>query len=95
MVTPAMAPIPTMPTATADQVNLLYQERAFWLYLTGRRLGDMRRLIRNYGRDPETVFPTGDYPIQGAKYGKATAIPFIKAAEAQFNPKITTGCTTR
>jgi hypothetical protein len=95
MITPAMAPIPTMPTATKDQVDLLYRERAFWLYLTGRRLGDMRRLIHNYGRDPETVFPTGNYPIQGARYGTGTAIPFIEAAEAQFNPHITTGCTTR
>lgn len=95
MISPAMAPIPVMPVATADQVDLLYYERAFWLYLTGRRLGDIRRLIRNYGRDPETVFPTGNYPIQGARYGTATAIPFIKAAEAQFNSKITSGCATR
>lgn len=95
MITPAMAPIATMPTTKDAQIDLLYRERAFWLYLTGRRLGDMRRLIRNYGRDPESVFPTGDYPLQGGKYGTATAIPFIQAAEARYNPKITSGCTTR
>ena len=29
---------------------MLFRERAFWMYLTGHRLGDMRRLIRQYGR---------------------------------------------
>lgn len=76
------------------RVNLIYHERAFWMYLTGRRLGDMRRLIRNYGRDPETVFPTGDYP-NGGRYSNGTAIPFSFANESEFNPHITTGCTTR
>lgn len=94
-ITPAMATIPTMPSTTADQVDLLYHERAFWLYLAGRRLGDLRRLIRNYHRDAETVFPTGNYPIGGLRYGTATAIPFIQSVEAYYNPHITTGCTTR
>jgi len=93
-ITPAMDPIPTMPTATADQVDLLYSERAFWLYLTGRRLGDLRRLIRNYGRAPETVFPTGTYPL-GGSYGSATAIPFVYDVQRRFNPHITSGCATR
>lgn len=42
-------------------VSILFRERAFWLYGLGTRLGDMRRLIRQYHRDPETVFPTGTY----------------------------------
>ena len=29
-------------------------------WLTGHRLGDMRRLVRNYQRNTEKVFPTGD-----------------------------------
>jgi len=82
------------PGTTAARVDLLYSERAFWLYLTGRRLGDMRRLIKNYGRNAETVFPTGNYP-SGGQYGTATAIPFSVAAQQQSNPYITTGCTTR
>jgi hypothetical protein len=44
-----------------DATDLLFRERAFWLFATGHRLGDLRRLIRQYGRDPEAVFPTGDY----------------------------------
>ena len=34
-----------------EAVDLLFSERAFWLFATGHRLGDMRRLIRQYGRD--------------------------------------------
>jgi hypothetical protein len=45
----------------AQRVDLHFQERGFWLYLTGQRLSDMRRLIRQYQRDSETVFPTGTY----------------------------------
>ena len=41
MISPAMDAIPVMPATTKDQVDLLYRERAFWLYLTGRRLGDL------------------------------------------------------
>jgi starch-binding outer membrane protein, SusD/RagB family len=41
--------------------NLHFQERAFWLYLTGHRLADLRRMVRQYGRGAETVFPTGTY----------------------------------
>jgi len=88
---------PLVDPGTADgRVDLLYSERAFWLFMTGRRLGDMRRLIRNYGRTPDSVFPTGTWlGGTGAQYGKATAFPFNFADEHRFNPYITTGCTTR
>lgn len=82
------------PGTTPARIDLLYHERAFWLYGTGRRLGDLRRLIRNYGRDPETVFPTGPF-ILGGTYGTATAIPFILKNQQHSNPRITSGCTTR
>lgn len=91
-ITPALPDL-SEPATAAEKVDLLYSERAFWLYLTGRRLGDLRRLIRNYGRDPETVFPTGPSPV--GTYGTATAIPFVLAAESLSNPSITTGCTAR
>lgn len=41
--------------------DLHFSERAFWLYLTGQRLSDLRRLARQYGRATESVFPTGTY----------------------------------
>jgi len=84
----------TIPPTVDAQIDTVYKERAFWLYLTGRRLGDLRRLIRVYGRDPESVFPTGAY-VTGGSYGNATAIPFILAGQQLSNPNITTGCTTR
>ena len=34
------------PGTQAAAVDLLFSERAFWLYATGHRLGDMRRLVR-------------------------------------------------
>ncbi len=46
----------------AERVDVMFRERAFWLFGTGTRLGDLRRLIRQYGRDQSTVFPTGPYP---------------------------------
>jgi hypothetical protein len=47
---------------TQDQaVDILFRERAFWLYGTGTRQGDLRRLIRQYGRDQNTVFPSGPF----------------------------------
>ena len=85
--------IPTMPATTAEKVDLIFHERAFWLFRTGHRLGDMRRLISRYGRNPETVFPTGDYPIFGIKYGNATSIHFITKFQTDYNPNMTQGCT--
>jgi len=81
------------PGSRAARIDLLYRERAFWLYLTGRRLGDMRRLVNNYGRDPNTVFPIGPTG-NGANYGTSTAIPFIFATEKSQNPYITSGCAS-
>jgi hypothetical protein len=49
------------PGTDSGRVSLMFRERAFWLFGTGTRLGDMRRLIRQYGRDQSTVFPTGPY----------------------------------
>lgn len=79
---------------TADaRVDLLFRERAFWLFGTGHRLGDLRRLIDRYGRASESVLPTGPYR-GGGVYGIATSIPFPAALEQPFNAAVT-GCTTR
>jgi len=55
-------------------VDQLFSERGFWLYATAHRLGDMRRLVRQYGRPIESVFPVGDY-VRGGTYGTRVAIP--------------------
>jgi hypothetical protein len=66
---------PADPTAATD---LLFSERAFWLFATGHRLGDMRRLVRpaptGYGRTVDAVFPTGSYH-KGGSYGGDVNFP--------------------
>jgi hypothetical protein len=78
----------TLQTTPAAQVDQLFKERAYWLYLTSHRLGDMRRLIRQYGRDPESVFPTGPY-FKGGTYGTDVNSPVPQ--REQNNPNYTAG----
>lgn len=62
------------PVTPAAREDMLFRERAFWFYLTSHRLGDLRRLIRQYGRGAETVFPTGTYH-KGGTYGTDVNAP--------------------
>ena len=67
---------PLTPGATFDEaVDDLFYERAFWLYLTAHRLGDLRRLVRQYDRLPENVFPSGQYWKLGQNYGSDLSFP--------------------
>ena len=73
------------PPATQDDgVDLLFLERAFWLYGTAHRLGDMRRLVRKYGRSVDTVFPVGDY-LRGGSYGDLVNFPV--PVDEETNPQ--------
>lgn len=70
------------PVDPAVRVDTLFTERAYWLYLTGHRQGDLRRLIRNYGRRQDQVYPTGPYLAPGTgQYGADVVAP-IPPAEA-------------
>lgn len=71
------------PGTQAARIDLLFGERAFWLYLTGHRLGDMRRLIRQYGRSESAVFPVGAYHKGGA-YGSDVNFPV--SSDERNNP---------
>lgn len=66
---------------TARQV--LFRERGFWLFLTGHRLGDMRRLVRNYALAQTAVFPTAEYH-KGGDYG--TDVSFQMDFDETNNP---------
>lgn len=83
---PPPAPIAALPATKDAKIDLLFQERAIDLFLTSHRLGDMRRLIRQYGRNAETVFPTGPYP-KGGVYGTEVTfpVPFEERNNPQFN----------
>ena len=91
--TTAMTPIAAAPTTQNAAVDLLFQERAYWMWLTGHRLGDLRRLIRQYNRAANTVFPIGPV-IQrpGTTYGTDVnyPIPFNETNNPNF-----TGCLNR
>jgi hypothetical protein len=80
--TPGLAPLPLEATA-AGRVDQLFRERAFWLFATGHRHGDLRRLVRQYGRGRETVFPTGPYK-SGSVYG--TDVTFAPDGGELNNP---------
>ena len=73
------------PGTAATRENLLFRERAYWLWLTSHRLGDMRRLVRQYGRNSETVFPTGPF-FKGGVYGPDVnfPIPFDETNNPNF-----------
>lgn len=59
-----------------ERVDLHFEERAYWLWLTGHRLGDLRRLVRQYGRAEDDVFPTGAYfKVQAGDYGDDMNLP--------------------
>ncbi len=94
-ITPAMPLLDadsTVDASTELRVTVMFRERAFWLFGTGRRHGDLRRLVRQYGRPVESVFPTGDYePMPGLRYG--SDVVFIPRGE-EPNPAYT-GCTDR
>ncbi|HEX6535714.1 MAG TPA: hypothetical protein VF041_14045 [Gemmatimonadaceae bacterium] len=85
---------PLQDPGTPDgRVSLLFQERAYWLLLTGHRQGDLRRLVRNYRRSTESVYPTGRYPGAYDTYGTDVTAP-IPGAERVSNP-LFTGCRSR
>jgi hypothetical protein len=81
------------PETPEGRVDLVFRERAFWLYLTGHRQGDLRRLIRQYGRDPETVYPTGPYSGGYGTYGSDVDAP-VPVQERETNPRYA-GCISR
>jgi hypothetical protein len=71
------------PGSAAGRADMLFRERGFWMYFTAHRLGDMRRLVRQYGRGTETVFPTGPYS-HGGRYG--TEVVLVPAQAELNNP---------
>jgi len=65
---PVMAPLTTPATQDAA-VSLFFREKAFWVWGRGQRLSDLRRLMRQYGRPENKVFPSGIYSYAGTAQG--------------------------
>jgi len=81
----------TLQPTRAGQEDQLFKERAYWLWLTAHRLGDLRRLIRQYNRTEDQVFPTGTF-TKGGAYGDDVNFP-VPFSETN-NPKFEQ-CTDR
>ena len=88
---PSPAPIAAAPATRDAQVDLLFQERGFTMFLTSHRLGDLRRLVRQYGRGQATVFPVGPY-FKGGVYSNDVNLPV--PFEEKNNPEFK-GCLDR
>jgi hypothetical protein len=95
-VTPSVGTAPSLP-ALADpgsysaRVDLLFRETAFWTFLGGQRFGSLRRLVRQYKRPQETVWPTGLYR-DGIPYGTDVN---LEPPAAEKPNKNYTGCIDR
>jgi len=83
----------TDPGTKAARIDLLFSERGFWLFLTGHRQGDLRRLVRQYGRAVTDVYPTGPYPGAYNTYSPTVTAP-IPGTERISNPNFH-GCLSR
>lgn len=90
----------TDPGTAAERVEQFFTERALWLFGTGNRLSDMRRLVRQYGLSQDAVFPTGIYTREqmngdlspSGNYGIDVnlPVPFDERNNPNFN-----GCLNR
>jgi starch-binding outer membrane protein, SusD/RagB family len=79
--------------ATKDAAtNLFFREKAFWQFARGTRLGDLRRLVRQYGRTQDNVFPSGAFHKEGLPYGSDVNLPVTDSEKTNPNFK---GCTDR
>jgi hypothetical protein len=85
-----MATLPDPPDQ-ASAVSLFFREKAFWTFGRGQRLNDLRRMIRQYGRTDDQVFPSGVYP-KGGQFGHDVNFPVPDAELVNPNFK---GCLDR
>ena len=81
----------TDPGSDSARVSLLFREKAFWTFSRGQRLGDLRRLVRQFNRAPTDVFPTGPH-YKTSAYGDDVNFPIH--TDEENNPKFT-GCLDR
>jgi hypothetical protein len=74
---PAMAALPA-PADKTSATDLFFREKALWQFQRGYRMDDLRRLVRQYGRSQDKVFPSGSFTSSAAplgQYGAQVAFP--------------------
>jgi hypothetical protein len=79
------------PGTPAARINLMFREKAFWTFARGQRLGDLRRLVRQYGRASTDVFPEGVH-FKAGNFGSDVNLPVV--TDEENNPNFT-GCLDR
>lgn len=95
---PVLTPL-TDPGTEQGRIDQLFRERAFWNYLTNSRHGDLRRLVRQYGRAKDALWPGGGgrpYIVNGRNKGGnfgddyVLPVPFDEQNNPQFSQCIST-----
>ncbi len=86
-----LAPLDLTGMTAAEVRAAHFEERAYWLYASGRRHGDLRRLVSVYGEPVSSVFPWGVY-FKGGEYSSDVTFP-VPQSEAN-NPNYQ-GCLNR
>lgn len=78
------------PGSDSARLSLVFRERAFWLFYSGHRQGDLRRLVRasgagGYGRPQSQEYPIG-LSRNGYPYGSAVdfSIPDAESRNPRF-----------
>ena len=79
------------PGTPEARLSLLFREKAFWTFSRGQRLGDLRRLVRQYKRNATDVFPVGIH-YKGGDYGVDVNLPIV--TDERNNPNFK-GCLDR
>jgi len=75
----------TDPGTETARVDKHFYERGFWFWGLGHRLGDLRRMVRQYGRAADAVFPSGAFH-KGGNYGTTYNLPVYETN----NPNVVT-----
>jgi starch-binding outer membrane protein, SusD/RagB family len=87
----AMTALPT-PADQTSATDLFFREKALWQFQRGFRMDDLRRLVRQYGRTQDKVFPTGNFTRNGVPSGQfGTQVAFPVPDNEKSNPNFT-GC---
>ena len=88
---PAMAAL-SAPADKTAATDLFFREKALWQFERGYRMDDLRRLVRQYGRSQDKVFPAGNFTRNGTPSGQfGTQVAFPVPDAEKNNPKFT-GC---
>jgi hypothetical protein len=92
-----LPPLP-VPTTAAEAETVYFREKALWTFSRGQRLGDLRRLVRQYGHSIDQVYPTGTHyrggPYGGGPTGSNDVNLPVPKDEEKNNPKFS-GCLDR